>query len=249
MLKETIFWSPAPAVLTLPKEEVHVWYTSLEQPASLVEELAEILSEDELARAKRFYFDQHRKRFIIARGLLRRILGRYLEIEPREVEFSYGRYGKPALIEKLNKDKKLDFNLSHSQDIALSGVTCDRAIGIDIEHLRPMNDAEQIAKRYFSEQENAVFQSLPIEQQQQAFFNAWTRKEAYLKACGDGITRPLNQVEVSLAPGEPAKILRIQGSPETAAQWSIQDFIPASGYRGAIAVGGQSGPITFFSSN
>lgn len=237
MVQESILWSPPPQELALSSDDVHVWCASLEQPASRVEQLRQILSAEELSRADRFYFEQHKKRFIVGRGLLRTILGRYLGIEPSRVQFSYGAHGKPAL-EAIPGESTLQFNLSHSQDIALYGVTCDRLIGVDIEYIRPMSDAEQIVERFFAATENAVFRALPTTQKQEAFFNCWTRKEAYLKACGDGLARSLNHIEVSFIPGEPARLLSIEGSPSSATSWCLRDLAPASGYVAAIAVEG-----------
>ncbi|MGB3203443.1 MAG: 4'-phosphopantetheinyl transferase superfamily protein [Crinalium sp.] len=246
MLEQSILWGSPPAKLVLSNDDVHVWCAVLDQPAARVEQLAQTLSEDEKARSDRFYFEQHRKRFIIARGLLRTILGRYLNIAPNLVNFSYGSQGKPALAEDLAASS-LQFNVSHSEDLALYAVTRDRAVGIDIEYIRPMADAEQLAERFFAAKEAEVLRSLPEHLKQQAFFNCWTRKEAYVKACGDGLSQPLNQFEVSLIPGEPAKLLSIAGSIEAAANWQMQDLKPVDGYAGAIALSGNNWQIHCFS--
>jgi 4'-phosphopantetheinyl transferase len=219
-----ILWNSPPADLTLSSNDVHVWRTSLEQPPSRVEQLRQILSADEQTRAERFYFEQHKNRFIVARGTLRIILSGYLNISPSQVEFCYGTRGKPGLAATLGKGM-LEFNLSHSQDIALYAVTRDRPIGVDIEHIRPMPDAEKIAERFFAVRENAALLALPASLRQQAFFNCWTRKEAYLKACGDGLAGELNKIEVSLTPGEPAQLLSIAGDAEAAARWCLKELI------------------------
>jgi 4'-phosphopantetheinyl transferase len=242
VFEQIILWGLPPAELVLSNDDVHVWCAVLDQPAGRVEQLAQTLSEDEKARSDRFYFEQHRKRFIIARGLLRTILGRYLDIAPNLVNFYYGSQGKPALAEDLAVSK-LQFNVSHSQDLALYAVTCDRAVGIDIEYIRPMTDAEQLAGRFFAAKEAEILRSLPEYQKQQAFFNCWTRKEAYVKACGAGLSQPLNQFEVSLIPGEPAELLSIAGVIEAAANWQLQDLKPVDGYAGAIALSGKNWQI------
>jgi len=238
--------------LTLSPDDVHVWRASLIQPASRVEQLRLTLSADEQARADRFYFEQHKNRFIVARGILRIILSRYLDISPRQVQFSYGAHGKPALAATLGKGL-LEFNLSHSQDIALYAVTrslaaasASRLLGIDVEHIRPMPDLEKIAERFFAARENAALQALPVSLRQQAFFNCWTRKEAYLKACGYGLAGELNKIEVSLTPGEPALLLSIAGETEAASRWCLTDLTPASGASAALVVFGHGGHLHYW---
>ncbi|MCL1471638.1 4'-phosphopantetheinyl transferase family protein [Argonema antarcticum] len=230
-------WDAPPADFTLSSNDIHIWCACIDLPSLRVQQLAQILSEDELKRAERFYFEQHRNRFIARRGILRTILSRYLDRSPNELEFNYGSRGKPALAETCGGDR-LRFNLSDSHGFALYAVTCDRNLGIDIEKIRPIDDAEQIAKRFFSSQEYAVLRDLDRSQQQVAFYNCWTRKEAYVKAIGDGLSFPLDGFDVSLSPGEPAKLLSIKSDTESAANWLLQDFIPVTGYVAALAVEG-----------
>lgn len=231
-------WHSPPTDLALSSGEVHVWRASLDPPAARLQQLASTLCADELSRAERFYFQQHRQRFIAGRGLLRTILSCYLGIQPQEVEFHYGPHGKPALAEPRHGNT-LRFNLSHSQDLVLYAVTCDREIGIDLEQVRQISEAEQIAESFFSAQEKAVFRALPPSKRQEAFFNCWTRKESFLKAIGDGLARPLKQIDVSLVPGEPAKLLSIAEDSQAAHRWCLQDLTPAAGYVAALAVEGQ----------
>lgn len=230
-------WSYPPPDLALLSNEVHIWRASLDQPAWRIQELAQTLSADEYKRAERFYFEQHRQRFIAGRGILRTILSCYLGIEPSKLQFCYGNRGKPALA-AIDTDRTLHFNLSHSEGLAMYAITRDREIGIDLEYIRSVPDAEQIAARFFSCRENAVFRALPPGQKQAAFFNCWTRKEAYIKAIGDGLAFSLDQFDVSLSPGEPARLLGIKGSSTAAAQWSLQELTPAPGYVAALAVEG-----------
>ena len=238
MLQPNIAWSIPPANIILSRDDVHVWCAALDLPAPQVEELAQTLSSDEQARGDRFHFQQHRRRFIAARAGLRRLLGRYLQIEPQEVELAYSQRGKPALAERFNST--LEFNLSHSEDLVVYALTRDRAVGIDIEYIRPFPDAEQLAQRFFTARENDLLQALPPEQKQLAFFHCWTRKEAYLKACGDGIACGLDRVEVTLTPGEPARLVSIAGAADILHSWGLQDLAPAAGYTGAIAVAGKN---------
>lgn len=242
MCDPSFLWSLPPAELVLSGGEVHVWRVSLDQPTSYCQQLRETLSADEQTRAERFYFEQDRQRFIVGRGLLRAILGRYLNIKPSQIQFCYGTRGKPSLA--ATTAETLRFNLSHSQGLALYAVTPEREIGIDIEYIRPLSQVEKLAERIFSEGEKAVFYTLPSHQQQEAFFNGWTRKEAYVKAIGDGLAQPLEQIEVSFKPGEPAKLRSIAGDSQAASQWSLQQLIPEVGYVAALAVEGHSGRIS-----
>jgi 4'-phosphopantetheinyl transferase len=234
----SIVWPMPPAKISLATEDVHLWCGSLNRPAPEVAELARTLSNDERDRGDRFRFDSHRQRFLVARGWLRMLLGKYLQIEPQAVELVYSQRGKPALSERFNSS--LQFNLSHSEDLVVYAVTGDRSVGIDIEYIRPLPDAAQLAQRFFTARENALLQALPPTQQNIAFFHCWTRKEAYLKACGDGIANGLDRVEVSLTPGEPARLISIGNDLDLANNWYLQDIAPGIGYAGAIAVARQN---------
>jgi 4'-phosphopantetheinyl transferase len=229
-------WNLPPTDLQLPSNAVHVWRACLEQPAVQVQQLAQTLSEDEHLRAARFYFERDRTHFIVARGLLRTILGRYTSLEPHQLQFSYSSRGKPALA-SIGAIRMLQFNLSHSKDLALYAVTRDRQIGIDLEHLRPISNVEQLTQRFFSAREDAVIRSLTPSEQQLAFFQSWTCKEAYLKATGEGLAQ-LQQVEVSLTPEQPYRLLNIATDAQATAHWSLQTLTPAPDYVAALAVEG-----------
>jgi 4'-phosphopantetheinyl transferase len=228
-------WAAPPAELTLARHEVHVWRAFLDQPASSEQRLARTLTADEQLRAGRFRFERDRLHFSVGRGVLRAILGRYVGLEPGQIRFQYSPHGKPALLETLGGDR-VYFNLAHSHGLAVYAFTREWEIGIDVEYIRLMPDAEQIAARFFSSRESAQLRALPPEQQQAAFFNCWTRKEAYLKALGHGLARPLNEFDVSLVPGEPARLLHIGGHPEEASRWFMQELKPAGGYIAALAL-------------
>ncbi|MBW4672576.1 MAG: 4'-phosphopantetheinyl transferase superfamily protein [Desmonostoc geniculatum HA4340-LM1] len=220
-------WLPAPTNLNLLPDEIHLWRINLEQPEPQLQHLIATLSNDEIARAERFYFQQHRERFIAGRGILRSILGRYLNIKPSEVKFNYQQRGKPVLAETF-ADSGLEFNLSHSQELGLCAVNCQREIGVDLEYIRPVSDLEALAKRFFLTREYEMLRSLPSNQQQEVFFRYWTCKEAYLKATGDGISQ-LEEVEVFLTPTEPAKL-------QMSENWSLFELVPANNYVAAVAV-------------
>jgi 4'-phosphopantetheinyl transferase len=236
-------WRPPPAELTLSSAEVHVWQASLDPAASCVEHLQRTLSADELHRAARFHFPRDRRRFIVARGILRDILSRYLGVPPSELGFRYSAYGKPALADMADEER-LRFNLSHSHEMALFAVTCGRDIGVDIEYLHRAIACEEIAERFFSAHERASLRAVSVEGKHQAFFNCWTRKEAYIKAHGEGLSLPLDQFDVSLAPGEPAALLATHSDPREVLRWSLQALTPGPGYVAALAVEGQGWHLT-----
>jgi 4'-phosphopantetheinyl transferase len=235
VLHQNLVWNLPSADLNLSSNAVHVWRASLEQPALPIQQLAQTLSEDEQLRAKRFYFERDRKHFIVGRGMLRTILGHYANTEPNQLQFSYGSRGKPALV-STDTDSMLQFNLSHSNGLALYAVTRDRQIGIDLEYIRPISDIEQLSKRFFSPREYSVICSLPKSEQQVTFFKIWTCKEAYLKATGEGLAQ-LQQVEVSLTDGETCQ-LNIHRDSQGATYWSLQMLAPATDYVAALAVEG-----------
>jgi len=228
-------WSIAPKELIIAKNYVHVWSISLAQTQEKIIELRKILSSDELTRADRFYFDRDRNRFIVGRAMLRKILGHYLEIAPEKLIFSYGSHGKPKV-----ETSPFFFNLSNSGYLALCGVTYQKEIGIDVEYLlRELKDAEAIAKRFFSAKESKEFLSLSPEERQLAFFRCWTRKEAYIKAIGDGLTYSLSNFDVTLTPNTEAKLLNVVTNPSEVNRWTLQELQPAKDYIGAIIVEGQ----------
>lgn len=229
---------PPPLDLELAPDQIHVWCASLDDPVSRFQMLSQTLSADERTRAQRFYFEKDRRHFIIRRGILRTILGRYLNIEPHQVQFCYGYNGKPALADAFGKGR-IHFNLSDSEGLALYGFSRDHEIGVDIEHIHDVPEMDQIAEQFFSVRENDVFRTLPKSKKKEAFFNCWTRKEAFIKAIGDGLSRPLDKFDVSLVPGERARLQRMDGDSKGASRWSIQELKLALGFTGAFAVEGR----------
>lgn len=236
MISLDSLWPLPPRELALAENEIDVWRVRLDETGRL-ENLYDDLSPDERLRASRFHFQRDRNHFIVARGTLRVILARYLGKHPRQIQFCYSEYGKPALAGQPVK-KGLDFNLSHSHELALYAVTWKRKIGVDVERIEADFATEEIAERYFSAREVAVLRALPPHMQTEAFFNCWTRKEAYIKAIGEGLSHPLDRFDVSLAPDEPAAILNLEGNPQEAAQWSLRELAPGRGYAAALAVRG-----------
>ncbi len=194
-----------------------------------------MLSDSERKRANRFQFDLDRNRFIIRHGLLRMLLSRYLNIEPANVAFAYESRGKP-LVSAPGLELPLHFNLSHSNGLALIAATRQAALGVDVERVRFVPEADQIAAKFFSPHEAAVLNAIPAEQKMEAFFHCWTRKEAYLKATGEGIADALPRIEVSLTPAQPARLLKINGDALDASLWQLSGLAPAPGFVGALAI-------------
>ncbi|HEX8092146.1 MAG TPA: 4'-phosphopantetheinyl transferase superfamily protein [Blastocatellia bacterium] len=237
MEEPTPTWRTPPDSLTAVRDEVHVWLLALDQPPSYIQSLKAILSADEQDRANRFHFQKDHDHYVVARGTVRTILGRYLRTGPGRLRFSYTYYGKPAL-EKEFEGESLRFNLSHSHGLALLAVTRDRELGVDIERIRPGISEEGIAERFFSDKEVRMLRGLPRDLQDKGFFNCWTRKEAYIKAKGEGLSMPLAIFDVSLIPGEPAALLETRGDPLESTRWSLRELTAAPDFAAAIAVEG-----------
>jgi len=228
-------WRCPPPSLALPPSEVHVWRATLDLDPIELERMQATLTSDERARAARFRFSKDQQHFVAARGILRMILARYLNRAPAQFEFRYGPAGKPELAPGGDAEG-LRFNLSHSRGLALYALTRGHEIGVDVEGVRADFAWEEIASRFFAPREVEALRLVPGPSRAEAFFHCWTRKEAFVKAGGKGLALPLDQFEVSLAPGEPARLLRTTGDPQEASQWSLQELEPAPGYLAAIAV-------------
>lgn len=224
----------APLNLELKTDEIHIWCAELDQALSRLEKLDQIICRSERMRAERFRFEKDKKRFIVRRVILRTILGSYLGTDPSEVQLCCGESGKPELVRKW-RERNINFNLSHSEGLGLYVFARDREIGVDIEYIRYIPGMDQIAERFFSARENADFLTLPEGKKKEGFFNCWTRKEAFLKASGAGLSGPLTKFDVSLVPGEPARLLRINGKSSEAGRWYIQEMKPSPGFVAAFA--------------
>ncbi len=234
-MTDTIRWPARSGTLELARDDIHVWAAPLCVDSAVLEHFRTTLSPEEKDRAERFKFEKHRNRFIAGRGALRDVIGHYLNTKPADLRFSYSANGKPGLL--INPTPgDFHFNLAHSDDLALIAVTRIGMLGVDVECIRPVKEMDQLVARFFSPRENALFEKLPPDEKPSAFFNLWTRKEALLKATGEGITRSLSLVEVSFLPGEPARLLAISGDTVKAAEWKLEDFSPAPGFVGAVAI-------------
>jgi 4'-phosphopantetheinyl transferase len=237
MMPALSLWSPPPQPLVLGSDEVHVWRARLAVVAPQVEALAQTLAADERARAQRFHFQRDRTHYIAARGLLRAILGRYLDEQPDRLRFCYSPHGKPALAEAYAADA-LRFNVSHAHEMALYAITRGREIGIDLEHIRADVTGEHIAARFFAPREVSMLQALPPHRRHEAFLTLWTRKEAYVKARGDGLSLDLTRFDVSRAVVEPATHVTSDGERHELRRWSLRDLAPGPHYVAALAVEG-----------
>ncbi|MCY7393034.1 MAG: 4'-phosphopantetheinyl transferase superfamily protein [Leptolyngbyaceae cyanobacterium CAN_BIN12] len=226
------FWTPSPVDLDLPKQSIHIWSIRLDVADSNLHQFAQTLSPDEQQRSERFRFERDRHRYIVGRGTLRAILGRYLNINPLDLQFSYSTKGKPALIAPAGSSN-LDFNLSHSQNLMLCAIAQSTPVGIDLEYLRPVDNLLQLTQRFFAPQEHIAIQALPTEEQLQSFFYHWTCKEALLKATGVGVA-DLSNVEVSIENGV-VKRIRWLVEPQHLNEWWVELFSPAPEYVAAIA--------------
>jgi 4'-phosphopantetheinyl transferase len=231
-------WHVPPETLRLLEGQVHVWRISLDQDPAALGSLYQMLSADEQERANHYRFDRDRQAFITRRGRLRILLACYLGLDPASLQFSHNPYGKPFL--QREAAGSLYFNLSHSQGLALFAFARQVDIGVDLERERRDFDCLELGDRFFSTSERAELSALPLESRFQAFFLCWTRKEAYIKAHGEGLSLPLENFDVSLTPGEPARLLATRAGLETPDQWSLFNLEPAPGYRAALAVRGRS---------
>jgi 4'-phosphopantetheinyl transferase len=226
-------WSYSSNGIDLGNDDLHVWRASLNQDRTTILKLLSLLAPDERQRAEKYFRSIDRDRFIIARGVLRKILSAYLHIAPREVRFIYNEYGKPSLSTDQNHCA-LSFNLSHSKSLALYAVARGRYLGIDIEYIREDFATLEIAGYFFSKAEVAALISLPTDQRTIGFFNCWSRKEAFIKAKGMGVSYPLDRFTVSLAPGEPPALLKVDDDEREVARWKMYELKPGAGYAAAM---------------
>lgn len=222
-----------PHAFFIKEDEVHVWQAALEQPAPLIAQLRSLLSDDERQRAHRFHFPADQRRYVVGRGVLRLLLGAYLVTKPEQLRFGYNAYGKPELSAG---DFSLQFNLSHSGEIALYAMTHRHALGIDIECIRSNLEWSALAQHVFSPHEQAVLAQLPVAEQLPAFFRCWSRKEAFIKARGMGLSLALDQFDVTLAPTDPPRLLATRDDPQEASRWTLCDLPCPAGFAAALAV-------------
>jgi 4'-phosphopantetheinyl transferase len=232
-------WSHPSKNLVLGCDDVHIWRATLELPASCVQMFEQTLVEDEITRADLFHSQKDRTHYVVAHGLLRILLGRYLLRDPRSLRFHYNPYGKPILDKEGSGGSSiLSFNMTHAHGMVLYAMAWGRDIGIDLERIFVDVAWEEIAEQFFSPYEVSQLRALPPAIQHEAFFACWTRKEAYLKARGLGLSLALSQFDVSVTPGLPAALLGIREEEQDISHWSLYDLFPGSGFVGTLAVDG-----------
>jgi 4'-phosphopantetheinyl transferase len=224
--------------LALAEDEVQLWRLDLESLRAEENRWRSGLSEDERTRADRFHFPRDRQLFTASRAILRIILASYLATEPNTISFSYSEKQKPSLGAE-HAASNITFNVSHSGGMGLMAFTRRREIGVDIEHIKRDFEVEGIANRFFSETEQRQLAALPSAERFEAFFRCWTRKEAYVKATGDGLSLPLHQFDVSIAAGENDALLATHPNDSEAALWLLRDIPAPSGYVAALCVRGR----------
>lgn len=235
-----MLWQPVSLpVPPLSDHAIHVYSAALD--AVNVAALEPLLSDDERTRAARFRFAVHRQRFIARRGILRRLLSQYVNLPPLHIRFAYTVYDKPYL-----PDSDIGFNQSSADNLALYAFARGVSPGIDIEQIKALPDMDDVAQRMFSARENALYRALPAAQKAAGFYNCWTRKEAFIKAIGEGLSFPLADFEVTLKPGDPPALLAIRGDSRAGGEWHLADLDPAPGYCGALAIHGQARHINCF---
>jgi 4'-phosphopantetheinyl transferase len=211
--------------IALDEGSVHVWRIDVRQPPRVFEELRSLLSRDEEDRAALYRFDPARESFVATRAALRSLAGSYLGIDPRDVTFAYTAKGKPEV-------PGLSFNASHAGDVAVAAFARSGSVGVDVEEMRPDRDLRALARRFFAPAENAALDLLDGQALVAAFYRCWTRKEAFVKAVGEGVSFDLRRFVVSVEPG--ARIVSIDGDPEAAAAWWAADVSPRGGYVAAV---------------
>jgi 4'-phosphopantetheinyl transferase len=234
-------WRKASAQLRLPSNEIHIWKVVLDGDSVAMSSsiVNTPLSDEEIARANRFHFERDRRRFAHSHISLRQILARYLRLQPKEIHFSASNNGRPEVVPQQNH-RNLQFNLSHSGSFAIVGVTLSRRIGVDVECYRSLQHLE-IANRYFSSWECRELNRLPSDDLEKNFFACWTRKEAFLKATGEGIGTLLSQVSVTVAHSEVPQLREFQPNPSETQRWSLMDIPVQDGYAAAMAF--ENGPV------
>ncbi len=211
---------------------IDVWRIDLDDLGGIIARFGSSLSDDEQARAARFRSPRDRDRFLASHAALRAILGRYARRSASELSFVVGPHGKPSL----DGRPEVEFNLSHSGDLAIVAIAQGVRVGVDVELARPIADRDAIVRRFFSPRERADFDALPEPIKPDAFYRIWTCKEAYIKAIGKGLSEPLDRFSVSADPREPARLVEIGGHAEAAARWTIRAIDVGEGYAAAVAV-------------
>ena len=226
-------WANAVPNGIISSNKVHIWRYYPEETNSQMETLQDTLSADELARSEKFHFEKDRKKFILTRGILRKLLGCYLNKNPQQIRFDYTSFGKPFLAID-SENSNISFNLTHSGEIVLYAISCNQELGIDVEQVRDHTDVMAIAKRFFSQREIGQMEKANEKNRTQLFFRYWTRKEAFVKALGKGVSFPMERLDVSLI-NKFLPIIKLPAENNETAYLNVKDLFPGDGYVAAIA--------------
>jgi 4'-phosphopantetheinyl transferase len=224
-------------LVSIRANTVEIWKASVPALVPHFPQFRAWLSPDELERAGRYHFDRDRHSFLVSRGGLRWLLSRYLGVQPSDLKFEYSAYGRPHVVSPA--PGTLRFNVSHSGEMVVYAFAHELDVGIDVEHVRPIDDVLALAERFFSPDERDFLRALPDAARLRSFFTCWVRKEAYIKAIGTGLSTPLDRFSVSIAEDR-AAMLEIEGSAGKAAAWKLHPLEMESGYVGALAVHSRS---------
>lgn len=228
-----ILWRFPPPKIDLQTNEIHAWCAPLSLGRKTLDQHLSILDDQEKERAERFLAASDKRRFVKGRSLLREILSFYLQMDPRDIKFEYSEYHKPAIANY--HPEHFEFNVSHSEDLIVIGISRSIPIGLDIESTNRSQKDLELASEFLSPGELALLQKVPETQKLEAFLNCWTRKEAYLKAIGKGLVDSLSEIRVNIAPGEPARFISLYGDKLEPKEWLLQSIQPAIGFTGAVA--------------
>lgn len=240
-----VSWKTVDVFPSISLGSVHLWRSNLTVCPSKLSLFWNVLSQDEKNRAYRFRFEKDRMHFIVARGTLRILLGKYLGKTAQSLRFTYSKYNKPML----ENEQDLQFNISHAAGIGLFSFTPKSDIGVDLERVNESIEVQKLAGRFFSENEVQTIFALPMKLQAKAFFYAWTRKEAFIKGHGEGLSLPLDQFEVSILESDIVELKSIAWSPNEANQWSLYSFEPQGNIMGALAVKGEVKELVYLDGN
>jgi 4'-phosphopantetheinyl transferase len=225
-----IHWQPGKTTTDFSKENIHVYCLAIDEHLQHLERYQAHLNKAEQKNASRYHFEKDQQRSTISRGSLREILSAYLQQASKEIQFQLTEYDKPLLI----NNHPLQFNVTHSGNLVLIAVALDLLVGIDVEDTSREIEYQELAQRFFATNEAAAVAKLTGESLKQAFFNVWTRKEAFVKAIGEGLSYPLADFEVSTLPEERSTLLALKRQPEQAQQWQFISFQPRPGYQAAL---------------
>ena len=242
----SLTWESSPPRIQMRPGDIHLWRAWVDSPSASLDLLERLLSKDELERADRFRLNRDHDRFVFRRGLLRKLLAEYLERDPVKLNLHYGSYGKPYLSDGAVRSP-LCFNLTHSSDLTVLSFSWQQELGVDIERIDFNAAQERIPEQFFSPMEVVSLRTMPLQWQTEAFFLGWTRKEAYIKATGEGLSHGLDNFAVSMRPDESARLLWVKGQDEERERWSMMNFIPGTGFAGALVVEGPVRAIRAYS--